>query len=41
VVHLSVVQHQKTNKKKYVLCYPNDYKWLSEWHWIKMKRNVM
>jgi hypothetical protein len=26
VVHLSVVQHQKTNKKKYVLCYPNDYK---------------
>jgi hypothetical protein len=23
-IHLLVVWHPKTNKKKYVLCYPND-----------------
>jgi hypothetical protein len=41
VVRLLVVWHPKTNKKKYVLHYPNDNEWLSEWHWIKSNRNVM
>jgi pyoverdine/dityrosine biosynthesis protein Dit1 len=41
VVHLSVHQNTKTNKKKYVFCYPNDNKWLRNWHWRNINRKEM